>query len=167
VSASGKTSLFASPSKESTVFGAAEPGAVFPVDARVAGFFRVALDEGQHAWIDESSTRPGGQGVARFARSVIRAPSISLSGDAVRIVKGKSVRVEGFASHPDGIRDVIAFVGDKKISYVAHPGREPYARLDFSFDLPLADGENEIAIVARHDGDVWTTEPLFVRRTPD
>ena len=164
VSGGAKIALVAAPSPAGAVVGWAEPGAVFPVDARIASYFRVAVDAGQHAWIAETDTRPGGEGAARFERAVVRPPEIRFDGGEVRTVTGATARLTGYATHPDGVRDVIAFVGDKKVAYVPNRASGSAARLDFSIDLPLSVGANEVALVARHDGDVWISEPLFIRR---
>jgi carboxyl-terminal processing protease len=167
VTGASKIALTASPSADGAIVGWAQPGAVFPVDARIAASFRVVLDGGLHAWIAEASTRPGGEGAARFERAVVRPPEIHLEGGEVRTASGKTIRIEGFVSHPDGIRDVIAFVGDKKVAYVPNRSPGPSGRLDFAIDLPLSVGANEAALVARHDGDVWISEPLFIRRAAE
>ncbi|MCK9460992.1 MAG: S41 family peptidase [Proteobacteria bacterium] len=149
--------------------GQAQPGATFPVDARFGSYFRVVLAKDQHAWIAESDTRPGGDGAAAFERAVVRPPVIEIKGGSVRTVRGLSARFEGSAQCAEGVRDLIVFIsgknGDKKAAYVPARGGRPEARLDFSLDLPLAEGANEIVFIARRDADVASSETVFVRAT--
>jgi hypothetical protein len=138
---------------------------VFPIDGRIGGYFRVALEPKQHAWIAEVDTRPGGAGASAFARAIVRPPEIVIEGGAVRAVRGSSARFEGWASHEGGVRDLMVFVGDKKVAYVPQRTSPPGERLDFSLELPLSEGANEVVFVARHDADVATSEAVFVRAT--
>jgi hypothetical protein len=158
--------LLASPAAGAEVAGTAEAGSTFPVDGRIGAFFRVVLEPGQHAWIAEADTRPGGKGAPRFARAVIRQPEVHFEGSAVRNESGATVHVVGWATHEAGVRDLMVFVGGKKVAYVPNRSNPISARLDFALDLPVAAGANEILFVARHDRDTLGAERLFVRTPP-
>jgi carboxyl-terminal processing protease len=158
-----RAALFSAPSAESASAGTAAPAATFPVDARLGSYFRVLLAPDEHAWIAEADTRPGGEGAASFERAVVRSPEIEIAGGTVRAVRGSTARFEGSASHAEGVRDLIVFVGNKKVAYVPARAVPPGTRLDFSLDLPLVEGANEIVFVARHDSDVASSETVFVR----
>lgn len=163
VAGSAGAELLAAPGPDAARIGTAGPGAVFPVDARTAGWFRLSLGAGQHAWIREAATRPGGEGAPAFERAFVTPPVIHVEGAAVRTVDGKIARVTGWASHPGGIRDLLVFIGDKKVAYVPNPAAADGERFGFSVEIPLSGGANEAVLVARHDGDVVTAEPLFIR----
>jgi len=60
----------------------------------------------------------------------------------------------------------MVFVGDKKVAYVPQRASDPSARLEFSLELPVSAGANEVIFVARHDADVVGTESVFVRAEP-
>jgi len=164
VATKGEASLLASPDAASRVTARAEPGASFRVDGRSKGFFRVVLEDGMHAWIAEPATRPGGDGKGRCSLASIRPPRIHIDGKKALDTAGESYRLAGWASHDDGERDVIVFVGDRKVAYLPNRDAASPGRMEFALDVPLADGANQVTVVARHDDEIADTGWVFVRR---
>jgi len=148
---------------EGRIVALAEPGASFPIDGKYKDFFRVELGDRHHAWVAGDDLRPGGKGKSSVAPLMVVPPDIRLDGDRVRKVSSASIRLRGSARHRDGIRDLMVFVGDRKVAYLPRGGGadEP---LEFDVEIPLEKGANLVLVVARHDSEVVTTESLFVRR---
>ena len=153
------------PSSEARVVATAEPGSSFPVTGRLSEYFRIRLGPQRHAWVRQAQTRPGGGGKARSRQRLLRPPQISIAGDQVRRTSAPELRLKGWAEHPDGLRDVMVFVGERKVAYVPNSGDRGSERIDFAVDIPLEGGANRIFVIARHDDKVLGTETVFVRQT--
>lgn len=164
--ASGAVTMHGAPDPGAAAVATAEPGASFPVDGRHPGFFRVLLAKDRHAWIAEDRVRPGGTEPGSFQPVPIEPPVIAIEGDPVRVTRADSVRLTGRVRHPGSVRDLMVFVGKRKVAYVAHPGGGSPGELGFDVVVPLEDGANQIGVVARHDAKVVSTRSVFVRRSP-
>jgi carboxyl-terminal processing protease len=152
-----------SPLGEGRPVAEVEPGASFKIDGKYKEFFRVRLGERRHAWISGDDVRPGGKGNATAEAVMVVPPEVRIDGDRVRKVTAASVRLRGSARHRDGIRDLMVFVGDRKVAYLPRGGGADET-LDFDVEIPLEKGANLVHVVARHDSEVVTTESLFIRR---
>ena len=91
----------------------------------------------------------------------LEPPKIQVKGTLVRRTKKGSVLLKGRAMHPVGVRDVVVFRGDQKILYL--PSAAHADHIDFSIEVPLEAGANNILIVARHDDKVMGSESVFIR----
>ena len=160
----GPVPLYSVPISTGRVAGRVKAGATFKVDGRHKDFFRLVLEEDRHAWIAESSTRPGGNGRSTYELSETSPPRIFLDGGFIRKTGEKTVRISGYAKHPEGLRDLIVLVGGKKVAYLPNKRGADNDRIAFSVDVPLEDGANQVLIVARHDKDLVETEFVFVRK---
>ncbi len=156
--------VYATPSADARVLARAKPGASFPVEARVKDFFRVALTEDRYAWVAAKQTAPGGKGKPLYELEMIRPPEIVVSGKWVRRVDSEKIHLEGRASHPESIKDIMIFVGDQKLLYKPCNGSCDNKNLAFEVDVPLEVGVNQILVIARHSSKVGATETIFVRR---
>ncbi len=156
--------LYSVPRSIGRIAGRVKAGATFKVDGRQKNFFRLVLEKDRHAWIAESSTRPGGNGRPGYELSEIVPPRISLDGGFIRKTGEKTVRISGNARHPEGVSDLIVFVGGKKVAYLPNKRGADNDRIAFEVDVPLEDGANQVLIVARHDKDLIETELVFVRK---
>ena len=156
--------LYSVPLSTGRIAGRVKAGATFKVDGRQKGFFRMVLEEDRHAWIAESSTRPGGNGRPDYELSETSPPRIFLDGGFIRKTGEKTARISGYARHPEGLRDLIVLVGGKKVAYLPNKRGADNDRIAFSVDVPLEDGANQILIAARHDKELVETESVFVRK---
>ncbi|MBW2277540.1 MAG: hypothetical protein JRF63_08620, partial [Deltaproteobacteria bacterium] len=152
-----------SPRSEGRVVAMAEAGASFRVDGKYKDYFRVKLGDRHHAWVAGGNARAGGQGKSSVKPLMVVPPEIRLDGDRVRKVSSSSIRLRGSARHRNGIRDLMIFVGDRKVAYLPHGGSAADP-VEFDVEIPLEKGANLVLVVARHDSEVVTTESLFVRR---
>jgi carboxyl-terminal processing protease len=157
--------LLAAPDPRGATVATARPGTAFPVDGRHRGFFRLLLGEQRHAWVAEERVRAGGEGRGAFQPIPIEPPLIDVEGDSVRITGAATIAVKGRVRHPRSVRDLIVFVGNRKVAYVANPSGGNPAELAFDLVLPLEEGANPIGLVARHDSKVVSTRAMFVRRS--
>ncbi|MCP4680304.1 MAG: PDZ domain-containing protein [Deltaproteobacteria bacterium] len=164
VQAKGKVILREGPSKNARAVAETQSGASFSVDASTGDFFRVALDGKRHAWILRSETTPGGGPRPKFSLVLVEPPNITLKGKRVLRVKKDKIKVKGIAEHPVRVRDVMVFVGDRKLLYLPNKSGTSGKSLEFEVDVSLKDGVNHVLVVARHDDKVVSVVPIFVRR---
>ena len=151
-----------SPVETARVIGLASKDAVFSYDGISESFYRVTLGKDRHAWIAKDATKEGGKSAPKYTPSFYSPPTIKLSGKTVRRVSSDKTTIEGIATHPSSIRDVMVFAEDQKVLYLQ--SNEATNEVAFKADVPLKEGVNHIIIVARHDDKVVGTESLFVRR---
>lgn len=153
-----------SPSIKGRQVAVAVPKASFAVNGAKADFFRVALTKQRHAWIQKSDTIPGGAARPKYKADLRQPPLLSVDGEVVRRVQKETVNIRGRAEHPDRIRDVMVFVGDRKLLYQPSQDGKPKGQLVFSVDVPLEEGANFVTIVARYDDKTMSALPVFIRR---
>jgi carboxyl-terminal processing protease len=156
-------SLLESPSLDSPKVASAPTKSVFHSDRKTKDFYRVALSPNRAAWISSKEVTIGGKPAPAFEPYMEVPPKIECKSAAVRRVKDKSVIVTGVATHPSLVRDVIIFVGDKKVLYQPSLTETALNRIEFSGEVPLEDGPNNITIIARHDDKVMGMKSIFVR----
>jgi len=152
-----------SPDSEGRPVASAEPGASFEIDGKYKDFFRVRLGDRHHAWVSAGDVRPGGKGKSSVRPLMVVPPEITIEGGKVRTVTAASTRLRGSASHREGIRDLMVFVGDRKVAYIPRVGAAGES-VPFDVEIPLEKGANIVYVVARHDSKVVSTEDLFIRR---
>jgi hypothetical protein len=152
------------PSSGSRAVATAAPGAVFEVDFARAGFFRVSLGKNRHAWVAASDTIPGGKPRPRYLVRLLEAPEIRVAGELVRQVTGDKTEIRGSVVHPEQVRDLMVFVGDRKILYQPNPDPATAKQIDFNLEVPLEEGANFITLVSRYNDEVLSSLPIFVRR---
>jgi carboxyl-terminal processing protease len=152
-----------SPAPDARAISVVDPGSSFSVDGKLKGFYRVKLGRQRHAWIAEEKTRPGGGGRSKASATMVRPPEIRIDGGPFRRVSTKNARLRGRATHAGGIRDLMVFVGERKVAYLPHRSGDDDS-VEFDVDLPLEKGANRIVVVARHDSNVVATKSIFIRR---
>ncbi len=157
------------PSAASRIIGTARAGSSFAVDGIKDGYFRAVSGEGKspkskHIWIAKKDTVPGGNARSAFAPTLIAPPVISIEGPRVRRVGVDKVRVKGVAQHPKQVRDLMVFVGDRKVLYLPNHDKRFPDRIAFDVEAPLEKGVNHVTVVTRFDDKVLSSEQVFVRR---
>ncbi len=73
------------------------------------------------------------------------------------------LHLSGHVEHASELRGLSVFVGEKKIAF--WPNKQGADLLNFSFDLPLKMGQNQIAILGRRDRAEPYARGLYCRRT--
>ncbi len=152
----------------------ASKGAVLSFEGQVgAWLYMTAPDEPSRRWFvpaDAEGLQPH-EGKAPAVsllvpRRTVRPPTLKI--DAVpRRTTAQAVKLEGIASHPRHLRDVVVMVRapgpgqpDRKVEYVAAQGTS----LEFEAEIPLEPGGNRVFVLARSDGDVQTPRELWIYR---
>jgi carboxyl-terminal processing protease len=154
--------MYDSPLVQSAIVGYAKSGSVFKVDARYGGFFRIIFNK-RHAWINEKVTVPG-KSAAKFMveEVLLKLPVINITGEKSRVINGESTVIKGSASHDRGIKDIIVYVGDKKVMYLGNSKKSK--TMDFAIAVPVKKGANLVSIIARCDDKTVSSEVVFIRR---
>ena len=152
------------PATDARIVALSPEGAAFEVDGTANGFFRVMLSNKRHAWISKTAVSPGGNADPKFDTVYYEPPVITIKGATVKKVKGATTKIEGYASHPSYVRDVMIFAEDQKVLYAPSAKDGKAKRIDFSADVPLKEGANHIIVIARHDDKIIGSESLFIRR---
>ncbi len=156
--------LYESPSFESPNVAFASFGASFQADKASNGFYRIALTKTRRAWIAASQVQEGNKPAPNFEPFILIPPQISIEGLSVHRISKKFINVKGIAKHPSSVRDIIVFVGNKKVLYLPSIQNSKSAQLVFNVDVPLEEGANHIMVIARHNDKIMGTRSLFVRR---
>jgi hypothetical protein len=156
--------LHESPTQESPKVASAVTGTVFHADSIFGDFYRIALTDSRRAWVAAKDVTIGGNPLPVYTPFMDTPPKIEIKNAAVQRRSDKSVTIKGSATHPSFVRDVIIFVGDKKVLYQPSVNNTESKRIDFSADVPLEEGANQIMIVARHNDKVMGMQTIFVRR---
>ncbi len=161
-----QTPLLESPDAASPKIAIAEGGASFKADRTSGGYYRIALAEKRWAWVSVEAVTKGGTGAPTFQVFMQVPPKIDIKGPMIQRRTDAHITLKGTATPPSSNRDVIVFVGDKKVLYLPAPssGGKGTTRLDFTADIPLEDGANHIMVIARHSDKIMSMETLFVRR---
>jgi len=156
----------------------AAAGSVVSFEGKVgAWLYAIAPGEPSRRWFIAADhggfeDKPGDAKAATglVARRSVRPPTLALESIPRRTTAG-ALTLEGTASHPRHLRDVVVMVrppgpgqSDKKVEYVA---AGPQGKtLEFQAEVPLEPGGNRIYVVARGDGDVQTSREVWVYRGP-
>lgn len=160
----GEAMLRESPNVKSPQVASAPKGTTFKADGIVGNFYRIALSDRRRAWIERETVTTGGTPAPVYQPFMQVPPKIDIKGSTIQRSADKHIIVKGTASHPNDIRDVIVFVGDKKVLYLPATDKTGGTRLDFSATVPLEEGANHIMVIARHNDKVMSMQTLFVRR---
>lgn len=165
----GPAKLFAASSTKSDIAAIARAGATLPVTGKLDNWYRVELD-GRTAWIqgDLVTAKPETAKLAGLKTDIMfQPPSIQLT-TASMVTSDGNVSLEGLATDDSGVKDYYIFVynrdaskvNTKKLQYVRASGEQ--VKIDTK--VPLFKGMNRIAVVARDDDGMSTTQSAYVFR---
>ncbi len=160
----------------STVAADVAVGTALSFEGKVgAWLYTVAPDEPSRRWFvaEDQGGLTAAEGAAASSKGVVarrgvHPPTLDIR-PVPRRTTAAALKLEGVASHPRRLRDVVVMVrppgpgqSDKKVEYVAvGPDGES---LEFEAEIPLQPGGNRIYVLARSDGDVQTSRELWVYR---
>lgn len=162
--------VFSSASTESEIGALAEANSHLPVTGRVPGWYRVDLG-GRSGWVQENLAKLSAEKVDQpsgLSRSVMyQPPRIDLKA-AQRITSQKTVKLTGNANDDSVLKDFYIYVYNRdnaqfnarKLQYTRATGNS--AVIDAQ--VPLFKGMNRIAVVARDEHGMTTTENAYVYR---
>ncbi len=168
-----KTKLHEGASTKASAIAIAPKGTTFAVDGRLGDWFRVKGPKGRPAFIhgshvSRSNARPTPD-KAR-ARWQVTPPTMAL-----KIPKwettSESYKLAGTIRDDSQVEDVYIFVSNReakianrKVFYRSNRGSKTSNRMSFETEIPLWPGSNMVTVVARENGDVKTSETLYLYR---
>ncbi len=158
------TVLFEGPTTLSRKVARARQGASFKIKGSTGDFFKIVLGKNRHAWIRMSDTTPGGGNKPKFSPILIESPKITIVGEQARRTIADKIKIQGHVQHPQRVRDLMVFVGDRKLLYLPNRVASPDKRVPFEVEVPLEVGSNFATVVARYDDKVISSLPIYIRR---
>ncbi len=161
--------VFAGADDRADIAAVVSKGGTLPVTGRAGDWLRVDLGL-RTGWVKESQVAFDGSdsSVAGLTRDVMfQPPSVQIR-PADFITSNGNVAVKGAAQDDSGLKDYYIFVYNrenaklnaKKLEYVRAKGDS----IDIATNVPLFKGMNRIAIVARDQEGMTTTESTYVYR---
>lgn len=166
---SGKVKLFAAADSRSDVAAVASVDAKLPVTGKTGEWIRVDVG-GRNGWVKAdlvNVTADAGE-LAGLTRDVMfQPPTLDLQPKTL-MTSGQSVTLEGGVTDDTGVKDYYIFVYNrdhlklnaKKLDYV----RTDDDNVKIARKVPLFPGMNRIAVVARDDEGMTTTQSTYVFR---
>ncbi|MCA9695143.1 MAG: hypothetical protein KC636_36525, partial [Myxococcales bacterium] len=157
-----------------SVIGQLAAGELIDVVGETGGWRALALPGGRRGFVPESlvAEAKGKAKAPTLDAAIVTPPRVEL--DPVEtVVAGATITVHGVARHPRKAHDVVVSVKpagpaqvEKKLFYRANDAREGEAlrALEFSAEVPLTPGSNEIYVTARDGDEVEATRVLRVFR---
>jgi carboxyl-terminal processing protease len=134
------------------------------------GWVRVRLPDGHAGWVQESEVRAGSGALAEIAAFTPEPGNVQprFAGLSVPLaVSTPTAMLTGVLEDDSPILDLQVFVGNAKIFYENYRAANTN-RVEFSVELPLSGGTNEVRIFARETSEVTSWRGLYVRRdAPD
>lgn len=155
--------LYGAPRADAIVVGRVDRG-VLTVDsgASTEGYVRVELTGDEQLWARNSDLVTSGTG-GRFVPSFAEMPPQVTLEPGSSVTQSDHISLRGFAQDNERIRDVVVFVGLRKVSF--RPADSDTAtRIDFDVDLPLRPGTNVIRVFARGGRGSAARSAWIVRR---
>jgi carboxyl-terminal processing protease len=162
----------------SPVVATARKGTVLLATGSVPGWHRVEWAKGRFGFVAASEVaraKGAHPGVAVEAWQK-EPPRLTLSPDPAKgspVVDSATFHLTGWAllppsADPDArLRDLYVFVNEEKAFFKVAPEGSSDARLEFSADLPLRPGLNQVTVFAREDDELLSRRTLSVfRKTP-
>jgi len=165
----GPAKVFSGASTTSDVAAVAAAKSHLPVLGKTEGWFKVDLN-GRSGWIPASAVTvqdTAGAAAGMKPSMMYQPPSIELT-PASFMTTSTKVDLKGLASDDSGVKDYYIYVynrdnaqfNSRKLKYVHTSGDK--IKIDTS--VPLFKGMNRIAVVARDEEGMTTTESTFVYR---
>lgn len=162
--------VYAAADTRADIAAVTKKSATLPITGKAGDWLRVDLG-GRTGWLQSSQVKTGtGSGaLAGLQRDVMfQPPSVRIAAASLMTSAGK-VALKGSATDDSGVKDYYIFVYNrensklnaKKLEYVRAKGGDD---IEIATNVPLFKGMNRIAIVARDDDGMSTTESTYVYR---
>ncbi|MGB1275123.1 MAG: hypothetical protein ACPG77_05180, partial [Nannocystaceae bacterium] len=149
------------------------PGTLVSLAGRLGDWRAIEATGGRRLWIPAAAVGEPGKGrpqIPAVEPLPVTPPTIDLM-PTTRTVAASTIKLQGVARHPDRIHDVVVTVKpagpaqvEEKIFYRASIQGKPAHDLEFSTDVPLEKGSNQILVTARDRYDIETTREILVFR---
>jgi carboxyl-terminal processing protease len=162
---------------EAPVVAVARKGAVLPLTGSVGGFRRVEWQKGRFGFVAAEAVVParGARAGAISAAWQREPPRIALVPDPARggpVAGGETFRLGATVTVPPSadpdarLRDVFVFANEEKVFFRVVPEGASSSRLEFTTDVPLKPGQNQITVFAREDEEFQSRRTVVVYRKP-
>jgi carboxyl-terminal processing protease len=173
--AAEKAEIFDSPIPNAQPFARLPKGGSVSALGKVAGYYKIELEKDRFAFIKQSDAREARAGRLISVKDVEYLPfrdppQISVNADPQQggiVVNGDRFTLSGTVSNAKTLLDMYVLVNDKKVFFKsASPAEASQARLKFSTDFALKEGNNYVLVVAREGPDFAGRKALVIRRRP-
>jgi len=173
--AAEKAELFNNPSSGAQPFARLLKGGSVTSLGKVGGFYKIELEKDRFAFLRQADAREGRTSRIVGAKDIEYLPfrdppQIALNADPQQggiVVNGDRFTLSGTVSNAKTLLDMYVLVNDKKVFFKsASPAEASQARLKFSTDFPLKEGNNYVLVVAREGADFAGRKALVIRRRP-
>jgi carboxyl-terminal processing protease len=169
-----KALLLSAPSKDATVIGSAERGALFRLTGVVNGYWRVEATPGQPGYLIQNAAQRSDAAaptVSPFTAAWMVAPPRLALKDGPALTDLPTYHLSGTAHDEKKLSDVFVFVSNRtakidhrKVFYRSNRKGATPLDLGFDADIPLWPGANIVTVVARQNSQVQSQQTLVIER---
>lgn len=166
---SGPLSVYVAADTRADVAATTQKAATLPVTGRAGDWLRIDLG-GRSGWVQQSDVKltAGTTKIGGLARDVMFQPPVVKIAAATLMTSEPKVALKGSATDADGVKDYYIFVyhrensklNARKLTYVRVHGDDA----NIAAEVPLSKGMNRIAVIARDNVGMTTTESTYVYR---
>jgi carboxyl-terminal processing protease len=173
--AAEKAEIFDSPIPNAQPFARLPKGGSVSALGKVGGYYKIELEKDRFAFIKQSDAREARASKLISVKDVEYLPfrdppQIAVNADPQQggiVVNSDRFTLSGTVSNAKTLLDMYVLVNDKKVFFKsASPTEASQARLKFSTDFPLKEGNNYVLVVARESSDFAGRKALVIRRRP-
>lgn len=100
-------------------------------------------------------------------RGTVETPTVKITRAPASVSQSGDITISGVVTDDKGIRDVIVYRGDQKLSYAGGGDGTPLKSVPFSATSALEEGRNVIVVYARDSDGLMTTRSVSVFRPGD
>jgi len=173
---SDKAEIFTSPDSDARPFLRLPHGAVLSELAKVGNFYKVELNDERFGFVkaqDARDARVKPNPLPKDAEAMMARtpPRIGLNGvdtgQGGIVTDGDRYTLSGLVTNDTPQLDLYVLVNDQKVFFQtmnAKPGES--AKIKFSTDFALKEGNNNVLVVAREGQDFASRKSLVIRRRP-
>jgi len=160
-------------SADSPMVATAPRGVKLRALATVGPWTKVELDGGRAGFVaGDQVGRTGGAGGSARLRWQSTPPALTLKLPSLETA-AESYKLNGSVVDDNLVEDVQVFVSNRgakidgrKVFYKSNRGGAKPGHLDFSADVPLWPGSNQVTVVARENADVRSMQTFYIYREP-
>ncbi len=173
-----KTELFDSPQADAKEIAVLPKGGLLNALGTVGAFFKVEIDKDRFAFVRQSDVkeaRGAAAGKTISSKEVEYVafrvpPRITLNVEPSQggtVVNAEKFTLTGTVTNVKTLLDMYILVNDKKVFFKsASPAESSQAKLRFTTDFSLKEGNNYVLVVARESPEFAGRRTLVIRRRP-
>ncbi len=160
VQASTNAAIFGGSFEKAPRISFAKAGSSYKVTGSTGDRLKVELGGDRYGWIKAGDTVPfEGEVSPDFTYALASPPVITL--DTPDVVTDKEeIRISGFVKDMEPVVNISFFNNNNKIHIINSQG----TKQDFTFNIPLEDGMNQLIITARDSNDLRSARTFYIRK---